>query len=271
MRRTLAPHLVGRRIACCRIDDPRLTRPAPPEPIAARLVGQRIAGLGRQGKYLIVELGGGARLAVHLRMTGQLVHRDRDDVASDPHRRAHCLLDDGTLLTYRDVRRFGTWQWFDDAAALDAFLLPRVGLDASSGDFTGAYLRAQLAGRRLPIRSALLDQRICAGSGNIYTCEALWEAGIDPAGAAQSLSAADCERLASALRGILRTAIKRGGSSISDYRDGNGDPGRMQDDLQVYGRGGAPCLRCAAPLRQGPIGGRGTVWCATCQPPTSAP
>ena len=172
-RGRLARRIEGRRIAAARIDDPRLTRPEPPEWVAAGLTGERVTDVERRGKYLLIRLESGDVLVVHLRMTGSF----RYEPAS--HERAVLELDDGTRIAYRDLRRFGTWALLDPEEAED-HLAVRLGPEPLGRAFTSAYLAGRLAGRRAPVKAAILDQRTVAGLGNIYADEALWHAGIHP-------------------------------------------------------------------------------------------
>ncbi len=181
-RGRLAARLEGRRITAARIDDPRLTRPDEPAWIAARLSGERVDAVERRGKYLVVRLAGGQVLLVHLRMTGGF----RYEPAS--HERAVLELDDGTRIAYRDVRRFGTWLLLDPNEAEDHLGI-RLGPEPLERRFTAAYLAGRLAGRKAPVKAAVLDQRTVAGLGNIYADESLWHARIHPLRPAGELSA----------------------------------------------------------------------------------
>ena len=259
-RGRLAAHLEGRRITAARIDDPRLTRPDEPAWIAARLSGERVDAVERRGKYLVVRLAGGQVLLVHLRMTGGF----RYEPAS--HERAVLELDDGTRIAYRDVRRFGTWLLLDPEEAEDHLGI-RLGPEPLERRFTAAYLAGRLAGRKAPVKAAVLDQRTVAGLGNIYADEALWHARIHPLRPAGELSAEEVARLRQGIRRALRLGIRRQGA---DLGDGTYAGGRMQHEFRVYGRTGEPCDRCGTPIEKTRAGGRGTWYCATCQPAVGA-
>jgi formamidopyrimidine-DNA glycosylase len=221
IRSMLEPAVLGRRFACVRIEDPRLTRPLAPGGVAARLEGETVRSLERRGKYLAFRFASGRTLLIHLRMTGSLRHSGGEGRA-ELHDRAVIALDDGTELTYRDVRRFGTWLLLE-SGELEPYLEPRVGREPLEASFTAASLERRLAGRRAPIKSAILDQRTVAGLGNIYADEALWRARIHPLVPAGRLESEDVRRLHRALRGALRTDIVRPGC----------DPPRLPDSKWI--------------------------------------
>jgi formamidopyrimidine-DNA glycosylase len=264
-RRRLEPGLVGRRFDHVEIVDPRLTRPEPPEVIAAELQGERVHGLGRRGKYLIVEFESGRHLLIHLRMTGNVQHPASGGFDADPYRRAVVRLDDGSDVAYRDVRRFGTWELLEPGELEDYFAVRRLGGEPLERAFTTASLERAFANRRAPVKAALLDQRAAAGVGNIYADEALWRARIHPLRPAGSLSSEELAALRTALRQVLQTGIARQGATLRDYRAPDGARGSMQDRFRVYGRAGEPCPRCGTPIEKIRAGGRGTWFCPSCQ------
>jgi len=265
IRARLAPRLEGRTIEHVEISDPRLTRPEPPEAIAAELEGERITAVGRRGKYLILGFESGRHLLVHLRMTGTVEHPALGGFAADPYRRAVVRLDDGSDVAYRDVRRFGTWALLEPGELADYFAARRLGGEPLERGFTTRTLSRALAGRRAPIKAALLDQRAAAGVGNIYADEALWRARIHPLRPAGSLEEDDIARLRKAIRAALELGISRQGATLRDYRDPDGRRGRMQREFTVYGRAGEPCPRCGTPIEKTRAGGRGTWYCPQCQ------
>jgi formamidopyrimidine-DNA glycosylase len=198
-------------------------------------------------------------------MTGSLRHVANGEPADDPYRRAVVRLDDGSDVTYRDVRRFGTWLLLEPGE-LEPYLATRLGAEPFSGDFTPKRFAARLATRRAPIKSALLDQRTLAGMGNIYVDEALWRARIHPLTRAGELAPDEIRRLRTAVRRALEMGIARQGASLRDYATPDGGRGRMQDEFKVYGRGGEPCDRCGTPIEKTRVAGRGTWYCPHCQP-----
>jgi formamidopyrimidine-DNA glycosylase len=266
VRLGLEPALVGRSFAQVDILDPRLTRPFDPGTIAAELRGERVAALQRRGKYLIVRFESGRVLLIHLRMTGSLRHAPGGLLEDDPYRRAVVRLDDGSDVAYRDVRRFGTWTLLEPGEADSYLAQRRLGLEPLERGFTAASLERVLAGRRAPIKAALLDQRAAAGIGNIYADEALWRARIHPLRPAGTLTRDELGALRKGIRDALAMGIARQGASLRDYREPGGRRGRMQDDFRVYGRTGEPCHRCGTPIEKMRAAGRGTWYCPSCQP-----
>jgi formamidopyrimidine-DNA glycosylase len=266
IRARLEPRLTGRRFERVEIVDPRLTRPEPPEAIAAALEGEQVRAVGRRGKYLVVEFESGRHLLIHLRMTGHVEHPARGGLEADPYRRAVVKLDDGSDVAYRDVRRFGTWTLLEPGELADYFEARRLGGEPLERAFNVRTLARAFAGRRAPVKAALLDQRAAAGIGNIYADEALWRARIHPLRPAGTLTADEIARLRKAIRAALEVGIARQGATLRDYRDPDGTRGRMQDEFRVYGRAGEACHRCGTQIDKIRAGGRGTWYCPTCQP-----
>jgi formamidopyrimidine-DNA glycosylase len=264
IRLKLEPHLVGRRFDRVEIADPRLVRPFEPQAVAAELEGERVSGVERRGKYLVVRFESGRALLIHLRMTGSLRHATRGAMHDDRHRRAVVNLDDGSDVAYRDVRRFGTWLLLEPGE-LEPYLGQRVGVEPLGRGFNVRWLAQRLHGRRAPLKAALLDQRTVAGLGNIYVDEALWRAGIHPLRSADSLEPDELARLTRAVKEALRAGVRRQGASLRDYSTPDGGRGSMQDRFHVYGRTGEPCHRCGTPIDKIRAGGRGTWYCPQCQ------
>jgi len=258
--RTLAPAVIGRRVVAVRVRERRLRGGVAPT-FAARLTGRRIEAVARRGKYLLAPLDDGRLWLVHLGMTGQLTlaPHGRPDRRHD-----HVVveLDDGRLLTYHDPRRFGRMAVIE-ASGLVAET--GAGIDPLEGAFTPDALFALTRGRRTPIKALLMDQRRVAGLGNIYANEILFRAGVRPGRRAARLARDDCRRIVVAARLVLADAIRRGGSSISDYRDGLGREGWFQLDHCVYDRAGRPCRSCRTPIRTRVVVGRSTFYCPRCQ------
>jgi formamidopyrimidine-DNA glycosylase len=269
VRRALEPALVGRTFAHVEISDPRVVRPLDPLEVGAELQGERVAALDRRGKYLLVRFESGRVLLIHLRMTGSLRHVPRGRSLEPPtgnrHARAVVKLDDGSDVVYRDVRRFGTWLLVEPGE-LAAYLDPRVGAEPLERTFNAERLRERLAGRRAPLKAALLDQRTLAGLGNIYVDEALWRAELHPLTPAATVAeSTKLQALVRAIKQVLRAGIARQGASLRDYAQPNGARGRMQDAFKVYGREGEPCERCGALIQKTRVAGRGTWFCPSCQ------
>jgi formamidopyrimidine-DNA glycosylase len=264
IRRALAPALEGRRLEHVAIFDPRLTAPETPDAVAAELSGQRVVRVRRRGKYVVLELSNGSHLLVHLRMTGSFRLHRNGSLEVDPYRRAVVSLDDGSDVSYRDVRRFGTWLLLGPDE-LGPYLGRRLGPEPLEPGFTAAELARGLRGRRAAVKSAVLDQRTVAGVGNIYADEALWRARIHPLRPAGELDPAEVRRLHRSLRDALRTGLTRHGATLRDYRDPTGAEGSMQAEFKVYGRRGKPCLRCGTEVERLLVGGRSSFVCPSCQ------
>jgi formamidopyrimidine-DNA glycosylase len=268
VRAKLAPVLTGRRFDSVEIADPRLVRPYEPAEVAAELTGERVAAVERRGKYVVVRFESGRVLLIHLRMTGSLRHSDGSPF-EDPHRRAVIRLDNGSDVSYRDVRRFGTWLLLEPGE-LEPYLGARLGDEPLDALFTTARLGDRLAKRRAPIKAALLDQRTLAGMGNIYVDEALWRARIHPLRPAETIDRNELRRLHRGIRAALEAGIARQGSTLRDYALPDGSSGAMQHEFKVYGRAGEPCDRCGTPIAKSRVAGRGTWFCPTCQPERTA-
>ncbi|MGH3012550.1 MAG: bifunctional DNA-formamidopyrimidine glycosylase/DNA-(apurinic or apyrimidinic site) lyase [Gaiellaceae bacterium] len=265
IRSSLAPALTGRRLEHVEILDPRLTRPEPPELVAAALEGEQVADVRRRGKYLVVDFESGRHLLVHLRMTGSVLHPAPEGGRNDPHVRAVVRLDDGSDVLYRDVRRFGIWDLLEPGELEPYFAARRLGVEPLGRSFTAAGFGRSLAGRRAPVKAALLDQRAAAGVGNIYADEALWYARVNPLTPAGDLVEEQVAALRTGIRKALQIGIRRQGASLRDYRGADGSRGRMQDEFRVYGREGEPCERCGTPIAKTRVAGRGSWYCPSCQ------
>lgn len=235
------------------------------------LRGARVGEVTRRGKYLWLPLepGSGARpaaggLLIHLGMSGSLAFRARG-MDMGPHDHFEMETSRG-CLRLTDPRRFGAVVWGPaSGAGMPGRLLAGLGVEPFDPVFTGAYLHAQLRGRRLAIKQALLAGDIVVGAGNIYACEALFRAGIDPRLPAERLSKPRCERLADEVKRVLTQAIALGGSSLKDFRDAHGSQGHFQLSTQVYGREGEACRHCGTLVRRIVQGQRATFFCPKCQ------
>ena len=267
IRRRLEPQLVGRRLERVEIADARVTRPFDPVEVAAELQGERVSAVDRRGKYLIVRFESERALLIHLRMTGNVLHvAAGTGLEDDPHRRAVVKLDDGSDVVYRDVRRFGTWL-LAEPDEVEPYLAARLGREPLAAAFTTRRLAEALAGRRAPVKAAILDQRRLAGVGNIYADEALWRARIHPRRPAGELDLDELRALHRGIRAALKAGIERQGATLRDYRTPDGGSGRMQREFKVYGRDGEPCERCGTPIEKIRAAGRGTWFCPHCQRP----
>ena len=292
-RRRIAPHLLGRRIRRVRTTRPSYFFVTSPARLRRALTGRTAIGLERHGKYLLASLDDGARLVLHLGMTGQLFSagatnprlfsaraglapEEQPSFRPDAHTHLRFEFDDGGPDVYfRDTRKFGKVFWLAGGEAHPR--LARLGTDALSVD--GALLFAATRGRpksraasrrrakpsRVAIKSLLLDQSILAGVGNIYADEALFLAGVRPTRSAARVTRRECDAIARGLQRVLERSIETGGSSISDYVGPDGRDGEYQSERRVYARRGEPCSACGTPIERVVIGARSSHYCPRCQ------
>ncbi len=261
VRRGLAPHLVGQLLTGAEVREARLRWPVAAN-LAAQLQGQRVRDLRRRGKYLLVDLDRGS-LIMHLGMSGSL-RLNQPEVPPGRHDHVDLILADGRRLRLHDPRRFGAVLWSDAPEAHP--LLAGLGVEPLTPQFDGPWLHGLCLGRRLPIKTLLMDAHRLVGVGNIYANESLFHAGIHPLTAAGRLSARRAARLADAIRATLEAAIAAGGSSLRDFVDGHGRPGYFQQMYFVYGRAGKSCRHCGQTIVSLRLGGRATYLCPRCQP-----
>ena len=262
IRRDLVERVQGRRIQRAKIGETRLTRRrGTPHEVEAAVIGRRVNALRRRGKFFLFDLGRDS-LVVRLGMTGQLLWSgDGDGFRPDQHTHAHLVFSGGGTLYYRDIRKFG-----------EMFVLPTgsvertlgVGVEPLDAEFTlGAFREICRASTK--VKSLLLNQAKVAGIGNIYADEALFRARIRPTRGAASLRVDEIRALRRAIREVLQAGIRHRGSSISNYRDACGQPGRFVALHRVYHRHGKPCVRCGSVIRKIVLGQRSTHFCPTCQ------
>ena len=258
IRRQLERELLDRKVVTAGSHESEKFRPA------RKIEGQRFTALRRRGKYLLAELDNEAELVVHLGMTGQLLIQKLEPQISevDKHTRAWWLLDDQRTLLFRDVRRFGRIALVEKGDYSQIPTLQQMGPEPLDSNFDGNELWQRTRGRRQRIKTQLLGQRLVAGVGNIYADEALFLARLNPA--LRSISRPQAQRLADALRSVLSQAIEKGGTTLRDYRNLDGE-GSNQYHLQCYGRAGQQCFVCSSDLRRRIIDGRSTTWCPLCQ------
>jgi len=256
VRRQLEPELVNRRVENVWWDP----HPAIPRQFMGLelLAGRRILGVGRRGKFMIAPLDEDLELILHLGMTGSF----RFDL-EDPHVRAKLVLDDGRILSFRDMRRFGRMAVVEAGDYEGIPTLKLLGPEPMTDEFDPDVFAASLKRTNAPIKPYLLSQRPVAGVGNIYADEALWLARINPI--SRAVGKARAYALHTAINEVLAGAIEREGTTFSDYEMLNGESGGNADFLIAYGRGGTPCPRCRTPLRKITLGGRGTTYCPRCQ------
>lgn len=259
--RGLARRLVGRRILA--VEQRRADlRFALPERLAERLAGRRLLGVDRRAKYILADLEGGSTLLLHLGMSGRLV---LDGAPRGPHEHLTFAFEGGTLLRFVDPRRFGMLDLWPTDRLAEHRLLRGLGVEPLDPGFDGATLLRLLRGRRVALKTALMDQRLVVGVGNIYANEALFRAGLSPRRQAFTVGPARAARLARAVREVLEEAIAKGGTSLRDYVQADGELGSFQGEFRVYDRAGEPCPACGRPIRRIVQGGRASFFCAGCQ------
>ncbi len=281
VRRGLAPAMLGARLIAIEQRRPDLRFPFP-ERFVERLTGRRVEALRRRAKYLIADLDGAELLVMHLGMSGSFRIEQSGDAGDRPpafeaapknpaHDHVAFDLSTGTRIVYNDPRRFGFMQLIARPDFAGHPLFKNIGIEPLGGELDGATLAKLFAGKKAPLKAALLDQTLIAGLGNIYVCEALHRAGLSPLRAAASLARKDggphqrAILLARVIREVLEEAVAAGGSSLRDHRQTNGALGYFQHNFKVYGRNGAPCLHCGGVVRRITQSGRATFYCGTCQ------
>jgi formamidopyrimidine-DNA glycosylase len=259
--RGLAPVLEGRRIESIELRRGDLRRPFPPD-LRQRLTGARVIRLGRRAKYGMIETDRGDTMVFHLGMSG---HWRIDPAALGPHDHVVIETDAGHRLALNDPRRFGAIDLLPTDRIDSVAPFAAMGPEPLSDAFDGAYLAKVLDGRAAPVKALLLDQRIVAGLGNIYVCDALNLARIAPGRAGGHIARARLDSLAEAIKTVLTAAIAAGGSSLRDYIRPDGELGYFSKEWRVYGREGLPCPNCGAPVKRRIDSGRSTFYCAKCQ------
>ena len=277
VRRGLLPVMEGQVITHAQVNRPDLRWPFPPQ-MAERLTGTRVMALRRRSKYILADLSSHETLLIHLGMSGRMLISSPDTRETlgewhhhhpAPEKHDHVALDmeNGARVTFNDARRFGAMDLMPTASAESHPLLAALGPEPLGNGFDENHLVARLAGRNTPIKSALLDQHVVSGLGNIYVCETLYRARIHPARKAGDLSASRIASLVPIIRDVLTEAIEAGGSSLRDYRQADGELGYFQHSFQVYGREGDPCLTpgCTSTIHRIVQSGRSSFFCPTCQ------
>ena len=273
VRRGLQPAMEGEIIAKASVNRPDLRWPFP-ENMADRLTGKRINALRRRSKYILADLDSGETLLIHLGMSGRMtVSGVTIGEFHHPHpvpaKHDHVVFDmaNGARVTFNDARRFGAMDLMETAKADDHWLLRDIGPEPFSNSFNEHYLTERLSGKSSPIKTTLLDQGIVAGLGNIYVCEVLYRAGINPKRKAGQISAARIASLVPIIREVLSEAIEAGGSSLKDHRQADGELGYFQHTFRVYDQEGNLCKTegCPNVIHRFVQSGRSTFYCPQCQ------
>ena len=273
VRRGLEPVLASRTIAEAQVNRPDLRWPFP-ERMSERLTGQTVTALRRRSKYLLADLSSGETLIVHLGMSGRMLISGaqigqyyQEHHAPEKHDHVVLTTDQGARVTFNDPRRFGAMDLWPTDQLETHWLLDRIGPEPLGNAFHEDYLVQAFAGRNTQVKSALLDQRIVAGLGNIYVCEALYRAKISPLRRAGRIARQRVRALVPVIREVLSDAIEAGGSSLRDFRQADGELGYFQHTFRVYDREGAPCPSeaCGSRIKRVVQSGRSSFYCPTCQ------
>jgi len=259
----------GARFSRVTLNRPNLRFPFAPN-FAARIEGKTLTRLSRRAKFLQAELSSGETLYMHLGMSGRFIIEGNPALSNYAHEHAanpkhhHVVfeMESGAVITYNDPRRFG---FMELIGVGEPYRLDHIGPEPLGNGFSGPVLREALKGKKSKIKAALLDQRVVAGLGNIYVCEALYRTGISPRRAAGRLKVAETDDLAGHIKDVLSEAIKAGGSSLRDFSNTDGKLGYFQHSFDVYGREGEPCKSCEAPIQRITQSGRSSFFCGTCQ------
>jgi formamidopyrimidine-DNA glycosylase len=278
VRRGLAPVMEGQRFASVEVRRGDLRWPLP-KGFARRLHGKTVEGLGRRAKYLLADLSSGDVLLMHLGMSGSFrvgkdsapgkYYHERSKSTAHDHVVFH--MSSGATVTFNDPRRFGSMKLVRRSELADEPLLRALGPEPLGNEFDAAMLAKACAGKKTSLKAALSDQRVVAGLGNIYVCEALFRAGLSPRRRASTVADRQgkpnerARRLVDAIRAVLMDAIEAGGSSLRDHRRADGSLGDFQHKFQVYDREGAPCPSCKGRIKRIVQAGRSTFYCPSCQ------
>ena len=273
VRRGLVPVMEEQVIARAEVNRPDLRWPLP-ERMAERLTGQRVERLRRRSKYILADLASGETLLIHLGMSGRLLisgaeiggfYHEHPAPAKHDHVVLH--MEGGGRVTFNDARRFGHMDLWPTDEIENHWLVETLGPEPLGNDFNEGYLAERLKGRNTPIKSALLDQRVVSGLGNIYVCEVLHRAQVSPKRKAGNLSKERVSSLVPIIRDVLQEAIDAGGSSLRDYRQADGELGYFQHTFRVYDQEGEPCVRedCGGTIKRIVQSGRSSFYCPTCQ------
>ncbi len=260
--RGISPHIENKCVTAIIVRQHKLRWPVPVKQLKEQFVGQTILDLKRRAKYLLLECESGT-LIVHLGMSGRL-----RILTNAPPAQKHDHIDiefsNNKILRYTDPRRFGAVLWMTENPE-EHILLKNLGIEPLDKKFNGKYLLEKFKNKNIAVKTAVMDHHIVVGVGNIYAAESLFLAGIHPLAPAKSLTLFQLEKLSKAIKTILRQAIKQGGTTLKDFTQSDGKPGYFVNKLNVYGRGGKPCISCKSKLTSLKIGQRSTVYCDKCQ------
>ena len=262
VRRTLAPHLLGRKIINTEIYLDRMIKHPSPKQFISEIKCSTINNILRRGKYLIISFDNQKLLIIHLRMTGALLASESEE--APPYAKIKFKLSDGNYLWYTDIRTFGTLYLVNTGENIVKGL-SGLGPEPTKDQLKLSYLKEIFGKRKAPVKSVLLDQTAIAGLGNIYVDEALATSGIKPDRKANELTEKEIKKLHKAIIDVIAKGIENGGTTFRDYKDGEGKKGSNQNYLLVYGRSGQACNKCGSIIEYTRVAGRGTSYCPKCQ------
>ena len=260
--RGIEPHILGRRILKIIVRTPSLRWPIPKRQLDQHLCKQKILAVERRGKYLLLRTRPGT-LILHLGMSGSL-RITSPEILPDKHDQLDILFEDSIVLRLHDPRRFGAALW-TAKDPLKHKLLKDLGPEPLDTEFNPQYLWQAARKRKVSIKQFIMDSHNVVGVGNIYASESLFRAGIHPRRAAGKVSLENYTLLVRAIKTVIKAAIKQGGTTLRDFTGGDGKPGYFQQRLNVYGRKGEPCRKCAKPISHCVMGQRATYYCTACQ------
>ena len=265
VKRTLQPRVTGLTIKDVFVYVEKMIKTESPTEFKAKLIGQKVNDITRRGKYLIFELDDYFILS-HLRMEGKYFFSG-DEGVRDKHIHVEFLFDNGSKLRYEDTRKFGTFHLYEKSVDLATTKsLSILGPEPWSDEFNVDAVMAFLQGKKIPIKSLLLAQKVVTGLGNIYVDEVLFASNIHPMKKSGGLTRTDAENVVKYTQEILAKAVERRGTTIQTFSYAHGSTGDYQNFLQVHTRKGEPCPKCETPVSKTKVGGRGTYYCAKCQP-----
>jgi len=264
IKRGLQQYLPGRRVIAVSAGNKKLRLPMPRKDLTEYIKGKHVTAVDRRARFLLITMNNGARLVIHLGMTGKLsIIPQASPKAKHDHFRL--LLDSGKQLVFNDIRRFGFILVLAPERDFSRTMLANLGPEPLDHDFTPLYLQKLAQGKNRPLKNFLMDNRTVAGIGNIYASEIMFQARLRPEKKISTLTRKQWERVVESCRYVLEKAIKSGGTSISDFVNESGRRGYFQLELRTYGRQGKPCICCNMPIKKITMAGRSTFFCPHCQ------
>jgi formamidopyrimidine-DNA glycosylase len=264
IKQGLEQYLPGRKVVGFSAGRKKLRKPMPHKGLEQYIRNAKIKALDRRAKFLLILMDNGATLIIHLGMTGRLGIFPAGS-PSAKHDHLKLLLDNGLVVRYNDIRRFGFIEVMEPGQGLKGTMLENLGPEPLGPDFTPKYLKKVAANKSRPLKNFLMDNRVVVGIGNIYACEILFHARLKPTKEAKTLTIRQWTKVVESSRYVLQKAIDSGGTTISDFVNESGRTGYFQLELQTYGRRGQPCTNCSTPITRKTMAGRSTFFCPKCQ------